>query len=53
MAERRDLLDFLVDPDVRDTVFARAQTHISIASDLRPDPTRRARSPRFDFCAAR
>ncbi len=36
-AERRDLLRFLADHDVRNTVFCSAHTHIAMASDLQPD----------------
>ena len=50
MAERRDLLGFLVDHDVHDTVFASAHTHIAISSDLRADrPAQRVAA--HDFCA--
>jgi alkaline phosphatase D len=36
--ERRDLLGFLADHGVADTVFCSGQTHIFMASALRPDP---------------
>jgi len=36
-AERRDLLRFLADHRIGDTVFCSAHTHIAMASDLRPD----------------
>lgn len=38
MVERRNLLQALLDAGVSDTVFATGQTHISIVSELRPDP---------------
>ena len=52
MAERRDLLGFITDHHIADNVFLAAQTHISLASDLRPNPDDAA-SPiaGFDFTA--
>ena len=50
MAERRDLLDFLIDHDISDTVFASAHTHIAISSDLRTHPSS-SRVAAHDFCA--
>lgn len=49
-AERTDLLQFLLDQGVSDTVFTSAHTHIAIASELAIDPDDR-RSPvvAFDF----
>jgi alkaline phosphatase D len=38
MVERRDLLRYLADHGVSDTVFCSGQTHIFMASALRPDP---------------
>jgi alkaline phosphatase D len=51
MAERRDLLQFLVDNGVSDTVFTSGHTHVALASELRPDYDDPA-SPvaAFDFC---
>jgi alkaline phosphatase D len=51
MVERRDLLQFLVDNGVSDTVFTSGHTHIALVSELRPDYDDPA-SPvaAFDFC---
>jgi alkaline phosphatase D len=51
MVERRDLLQFLADRGIADTVFLSAHTHIYLVSELRPDPDRPG-SPTtaFDFC---
>jgi alkaline phosphatase D len=38
MVERRGLLRYLADHGVTDTVFCSGQTHIYMASALRPDP---------------
>lgn len=52
MAERRDLLQFLIDHGVANTVFTSGHTHIALASELRPDPDRPATpAAAFDFCA--
>ncbi len=51
MAERRDLLAFLVDRGVGDTVFASAHTHIAISSDLRTGRAGDTRVAAHDFCA--
>ncbi len=51
MAERRDLLAFLVEHDIRGTVFASAHTHIAISSDLRTHASS-SRVAAHDFCAA-
>ena len=48
MAERRDLFDFLASSGVRDNVFCSGQTHIFMASALRPDPSD-PRSPVVGF----
>ncbi len=49
-AERRDLLQFLTDAGVSDTVFTSAHTHIAIASELAVDPDdRRSPAVAFDF----
>jgi alkaline phosphatase D len=51
MQERRDLLQFLVDAGVRDTVFASGHTHIALAAELRADFDRPATPvAAFDFC---
>lgn len=51
-AERRDLLQFLADEGVGDTVFTSAHTHIAIASELAVDPDdRRSPAVAFDFTA--
>jgi alkaline phosphatase D len=51
MAERRDLLRFLVDRGVGDTVFCSGHTHIWLTSLLRPDHDDQS-SPvaAYDFC---
>lgn len=51
MGERRDLLQFLLDHDVHDTVFASGHTHIALVGELRPDYDR-SDTPvaAFDFC---
>lgn len=52
MQERRDLLAFLVDAGVRDTVFTSAHTHIALAAELRADYDRPSTPvAAFDFCA--
>jgi alkaline phosphatase D len=51
MQERRDLLQFLVDASVRDTVFASGHTHIALAAELRADYDRTSTPvAAFDFC---
>lgn len=52
MAERRDLLRFLVDHGVGETVFCSGHTHVYMASELRPDHDDPA-SPvaAYDFCS--
>ena len=51
MLERRDLLQFLVDNGVTDTVFASGHTHIALAAELRADFDRPATPvAAFDFC---
>jgi alkaline phosphatase D len=51
MSERRDLLQFLVDRGVSDTVFASGHTHIALAAELRPEPDRPSTpTAAFDFC---
>jgi alkaline phosphatase D len=51
MQERRDLLQFLVDNGVTDTVFASGHTHIALAAELRADFDRPATPvAAFDFC---
>ncbi len=51
MSERRDLLRFLVDNGITDTIFTSGHTHVSLVSELRPEPDR-PRTPvaAFDFC---
>lgn len=51
LAERRDLLQFLVDRGVGDTVFCSGHTHVWMTSLLRPDHDDAA-SPvaAYDFC---
>ena len=47
MAERRDLLQFLVDAGVTDTVFASGHTHVPLVASCGPTSTvRRRRSQR-------
>lgn len=51
MSERRDLLQFLVDRGVRDTVFSSGHTHIALAAELRADFDRPSTPvAAFDFC---
>ncbi len=51
MQERRDLLQFMVDAGVRDTVFASGHTHIALAAELRADYDRTSTPvAAFDFC---
>lgn len=52
MAERRDLLRFLVDHGIGGTVFCSGHTHVYMASELRTDPDD-ASSPvaAYDFCS--
>jgi len=52
MAERRDLLQFLVDDSVGPTMFCSAHTHVHLTSELKPDVDRPG-SPivAYDFCA--
>lgn len=51
LQERRDLLQFLVDNGVTDTVFASGHTHIALAAELRADFDRPATPvAAFDFC---
>jgi alkaline phosphatase D len=38
VSQRRDLLRFLAENGIADTMFCAAETHISLASNLRPDP---------------
>jgi alkaline phosphatase D len=51
VVERRDLLQFLADEGIDDTVFVSGHTHIYLVSDLRPEPDRPG-SPvvAHDFC---
>lgn len=51
MVERRDLLQFLADRGITDTVFLSGHTHVYLVSELRPDPDATG-SPTtaFDFC---
>lgn len=51
MAERRDLLQFLDDEQVQDTVFCSGHTHIHLTTELKPDVDRPG-SPvvAYDFC---
>ena len=48
MVQRADLLGSMADHGVADTLFCAAETHISLASDLRADPT----DPSSDVLAA-
>jgi alkaline phosphatase D len=51
MSERRDLLQFLVDRGVTDTVFASGHTHVALAAELRADFDRTSTPvAAFDFC---
>ena len=47
VVQRTDLLRFLESNGIRDNLFCAAETHISLASDLRPDPD----DPRSTVCA--
>lgn len=49
MVERRNLLNALLAAGVTDTVFATGQTHIAIASELRPDPDAGGPAAGFEF----
>ena len=49
--ERRDLLQFLLDAGVTDTVFASGHTHVAMVGELRPDPVSTdGPVAAFDFC---
>ncbi len=51
MQERRDLLGYLVEQSVADTIFASGHTHVAMAAELRPDFDRPATPvAAFDFC---
>lgn len=51
MQERRDLLQFLVDHGVSDTVFTSGHTHTALVAELRADFDRPATPvAAFDFC---
>jgi alkaline phosphatase D len=51
MQERRDLLQFLVDAGVTDTVFTSGHTHTALVAELRADFDRPATPvAAFDFC---
>jgi len=49
VVERRDLLAALLANGVTDTVFATGQTHIAIATELRPDPDAGGPVAAFEF----
>ena len=48
--ERRDLLQFLLDSGISETVFLSGQTHVYLAAELRPDPDAGGPTAAFDFC---
>ncbi|MEX0768515.1 MAG: alkaline phosphatase D family protein [Microthrixaceae bacterium] len=51
LTERRDLLQFLIDSDVTDTVFASGHTHVALVSELRADYDKPSTPvAAFDFC---
>jgi alkaline phosphatase D len=51
MQERRDLLQYLVDAGVTDTVFASGHTHVALVAELRADFDRPSTPvAAFDFC---
>ena len=51
LAERRDLLQFLLDSGVTDTVFASGHTHTALVSELRVDYDKPSTPvAAFDFC---
>jgi alkaline phosphatase D len=50
LRERRDLLAYLADHDIADTVFASAHTHIYITSELRVDDRPGSAPVAVDFC---
>jgi alkaline phosphatase D len=49
MVERRNLLNATLAAGVSDVVFATGQTHISIVSELRPDPDAGGPTAAFEF----
>lgn len=51
LQERRDLLQFLIDQGVSDTIFASGHTHTALVSELRVDYDRPSTPvAAFDFC---